>query len=131
MNKVEVVRDAQGFWCHPDIPEFDEGQNVEYFEWLMSLGLVTTHAMLEWDDETNPVYVSYFEDGEGNISAWEPAQPAGDGWFTISIHDTEDGPVWVWARHEKIETKEPHCIHCNDSGEASYGEGRCNYCAKK
>lgn len=36
----------------------------------------------------------------GASSAWEPPRPEGEGWFVLSIHDTEDwGPVCVWVRH--------------------------------
>ncbi|WRH15744.1 hypothetical protein GC087_24405 (plasmid) [Pantoea sp. JZ2] len=27
-----------------------------------------------------------------------PVKPPGEGWFTGSIHDTDDGPVCVWLR---------------------------------
>lgn len=130
MTAVEVKRDPEGFWYHPGLPDFDEGQESEYLQWLKDQSLVTKFAMLESEDENHPVCISYFENEDGDFSAWVPTPPAGDGWFTISIHDTEDGPCWVWARREKIEPEEPHCIHCNDSGEGQYPDSRCNYCAK-
>lgn len=98
IQPLPVVRDSDGFWFHVGVPNFDEGEEEQYKAWLTNQGLVTAVKMLESEDDTYPVYVSYFDEGNANISAWEPSSPAGAGWFTISIHDTEDGPVWVWAR---------------------------------
>ncbi|WP_366557365.1 hypothetical protein [Pantoea rodasii] len=39
----------------------------------------------------------------GNCGAWQPSGPAGEGWFTGSIHDTDDGPVCVWLRPDAQE----------------------------
>ncbi|AMP15523.1 hypothetical protein [Collimonas pratensis] len=100
IQPLPVVRDSDGFWFHIGVPNFDEGEGEHYKAWLVSQGLVTDYKMLESEADTHPVYVSYFDDGNANISAWEPAPPAGKGWFTISIHDTEDGPVWEWARRD-------------------------------
>lgn len=98
IQSLPIARDSDGFWFHTGVPNFDEGEEEQYKAWLASQRLVTALKMLESEDDTHPVYVSYFDNGDPNISAWEPSAPAGDDWFTISIHDTEDGPVWVWAR---------------------------------
>lgn len=29
-----------------------------------------------------------------------PTPPAGHDWFQLSIHDTEDGPIFVWASRQ-------------------------------
>jgi hypothetical protein len=100
IQPLPVVRDSDGFWFHVGVPNFDEDEDEQYNAWLKSQGLVTSYMMLEGENDTHPAYVSYFDNEDVNISAWEPVPPAGDGWFTISIHDTEDGPVWVWARRE-------------------------------
>ena len=42
--------------------------------------------------------------GEGDIDAvkeWQPTPPNGEGWFLVSINDTDDGPVAWWAK-EKV-----------------------------
>lgn len=97
IQALPVDRDSNGWWTHPGIPDFDEGQEKEYRAWLASQGLEVKHAMLEWEPE-HPLYDAWFDDGECDCSSWTPEKPEGDGWFTLSIHDTEDGPVWVWAR---------------------------------
>lgn len=99
IQPVEVVRDGFGHWCHPGIPEFDEGQEAEYRAWLDSQGLEIKYKMLE-DEPEHPLHDAWFEHGQCDMSGWTPAPPDGPGWFTISIHDTEDGPVWVWGRRK-------------------------------
>jgi hypothetical protein len=93
-----VERDEHGFWSHPDLPNFEEGANAAYKAWVAAQGLTITHSDLEDEPEDHPVYVSYFDNGDGNFSAWTAAAPVGEGWFTLAIYDTEDGPRWWWAR---------------------------------
>ena len=93
-----VVRDAEGWYRHPDMPEFDEDQEMEFRVWLAAQGLRITCAALEAEANTHPAHIAYFEQGGTDASDWNPAPPAGDGWFTLSIHDSDDGPYWVWGR---------------------------------
>lgn len=93
-----VVRDAEGWYSHPDMPAFDEDQEAEYRAWLAAQGLETAYATLCGEDDKHPAYIIYFDQAGTDVSDWNPAPPAGDGWFTLSIHDSEDGPYWVWAR---------------------------------
>jgi hypothetical protein len=103
MNSVKLIqplpveRDAQGFWSHPGIPNLDEDYEA-YRKWLDAQGLETTYALLESEPDDHPVYLAYLENEEPSFAAWEPQAPDGDGWFTLSVHDTNDGPIWVWAR---------------------------------
>lgn len=93
-----VVRDKLGFWSHPDEPDFDEDVRA-YKAWIAAQGLETTYASLESEDDDHPAYKAYYDDdSDGSIHAWNPPAPDGEGWFTLSIHDSEDGPFWVWAR---------------------------------
>lgn len=94
---VPVVRDEMGHWSNPAIPDFD-GDADACRAWLLEQGLETMSDCLEVEDIDHPVYVSYYDEGDTNISEWECAPVPGQGWHTFSIHDTEDGPVWVWAR---------------------------------
>jgi hypothetical protein len=98
IGPVPVERDKDGWWSHPGLPDLDEGQDAEYKAWLVAQGLVTSHVSLEMEDLTHPVYIAYFDEESGSVADWNPEAPTGEGWFTLSIHDTEDGPYWVWAR---------------------------------
>lgn len=95
-----VERDSDGYWTHPAHPEFEEGQDAEAAAWFNAQKLQTHLAYLEGEAEDHPAVVAYWGDaGDSNISPWEPPRPKGEGWFVLSIHDTEDwGPVCVWAR---------------------------------
>lgn len=98
IHSVPVERDAEGYWSHPGLPDLNEGQEEEYRAWLAAQGLEIKYASLDDEDDTHPSYISYFDESGHDMSGWHPAAPAGDGWFTLSIHDTESGPQWHWAR---------------------------------
>ncbi len=97
IDPVAVERDADGWWSHPGIPDFDEDMDA-WRTWRDAQGLEFTHVSLENEDETHPAYVAYYENEEASVANWHPQAPDGEGWFVFSIHDTEDGPFWYWAR---------------------------------
>jgi len=96
IGPVPVDRDENGWWSHPAIPNFDEDVD-SYLAWVKAVGLEMKYKALESDPD-HTLYDAWFENGECNASSWAPQEPAGDGWFTFSIHDSEDGPIWAWAR---------------------------------
>jgi hypothetical protein len=95
IQAVEVKRDGDGYWTHPDMPDFDEGDGDKWRNWITNQKLAIVHSSLSDEDDDHPAYMRVFEDGDIDVSDWEPEPPSGDGWFTLSIHDTEDGPYWV------------------------------------
>lgn len=97
IQPMPLERDADGWWSHPGIPDFDEDINA-YRAWLEAQGLDIKYKLLEDEDDEHPVRTSYFRDDEIKVAAWTVEPPSGEGWFALSIHDSEDGPVWVWAR---------------------------------
>lgn len=99
-----VVRDAEGWYRHPDMPDFDEDHEAEYLAWLTAQGLDTAYATLEDENDTHPAHIVYFDQAGTDVSDWNPEEPVGDGWFTLSIHDSEHGPYWVWARRTATAT---------------------------
>lgn len=101
IQAAPVQRDSEGYWTHPAHPNFEEGQSAEAAAWFDAQQLQTHIAYLESEAEDHPAVVAYWGDaGDSNINAWEPPRPEGEGWFVLSIHDTEDwGPVCVWVRH--------------------------------
>ena len=98
IEAVPVVRDADGWFWHPDMPDFEEGQEDDVIAWLAAQGLETTYRSLDSEDDSHPAYIAYFEQDGVDVSGWDPAPPSGDGWFTLSIHDSDSGPYWNWAR---------------------------------
>lgn len=97
-----VERDADGYWTHPAYPVLaDDDHNANGATWFKTHHLETSIALLEDEGAEHPACARYWDerDPDANISAWNPPRPPGDGWFMLSIHDTETwGPVCVWAR---------------------------------
>lgn len=108
LQAATVQRDSDGYWTHPAHPFFDEDQAEEARAWFDAQPLEYRIAYLESEAEDHPACVGYWGDtSDSNISAWEPPRPDGEGWFILSIHDTEDwGPVCVWVRHAAEQGKE-------------------------
>lgn len=98
IQSVPVVRDENGMFLHPGLPLFEEGDGEAFKQWLADQGLIVKTASLEYADEA--IADRYFESHDPNCSHWEPDQPEGEGWFCLSINDTDDGPVCWWARRE-------------------------------
>ena len=91
-------RDENGMFQHPDMPDFDEGDEEKCKAWVVEQGLAVAMVSLEYADEE--IADRYFEAGDPDCSYWEPERPDGEGWFCLAIHDTDDGPVCWWARRE-------------------------------
>lgn len=101
MEAIEVERNEDGHWTHPDYSALFGNREIispdEFKSFCDKHGIESSITEMECDNNQT-VIDSYFEDGNPNISGWEPSQPDGDGWFIGSIHDTEDGPLCVWFR---------------------------------
>ncbi|WP_028715664.1 hypothetical protein [Pantoea ananatis] len=95
----EVVRDRWGHWTHPfyySPPEDREFALPGAFnDWLKANNLKSATSWMENEVEERQMNRFW---KTGDCSDWTPAKPPGEGWFTGSIHDTDDGPVCVWLR---------------------------------
>ena len=95
----EVVRDRWGHWTHPFY--YSPPKNGEFAlpgafnDWLKANNLKSATSWMENEVEERQMNRFW---KTGDCSDWTPAKPPGEGWFTGSIHDTEDGPVCVWLR---------------------------------
>lgn len=90
---VEVVRDKDGWWWHPNIPDFGGGEDpAPYRAWLEEQRL----EVKGWNsgDETYDL-----PEEDAACTAWNPESP-GPEWFLLGIFDTDDGPYVQWARRE-------------------------------
>lgn len=104
LRAVPVVRDDYGYWTHPDyfVPAGDReyGAPGEYEQWLEQNRL--EYAISWMENEALPEAMARYRNHTPDCRLWEPVQPAGDGWFVGSIHETEDdGPVCIWLRHRE------------------------------
>jgi len=104
MEALVVERNEDGHWTHPVYAAlFGEREMIsrdEFQSFCETHGIESSIVELE-NDDNEEVNFSYFEEGNGDISKWNPSQPEGNGWFIGSIHDTEDGPVCVWFRKKQ------------------------------
>jgi hypothetical protein len=98
IQAAPVVRDENSMFWHPDLPPFEDGDEEKSKQWIAEQGLTMSMVSLEYADEA--IADRYFESGDPDCSYWEPDRPGGDGWFCLSINDTDDGPVCWWARRE-------------------------------
>jgi hypothetical protein len=91
-----VKRDHNGWWWHPDIPDFGGDEDpAPYHAWLKDQCLEIKQRSMEGDLETHP----YWEGTTGceGCVGWDPESP-GPEWFLLGVFDTEDGPHAHWAR---------------------------------
>lgn len=98
IQPAPVVRDENGMFWHPDLPELDEGDSDKYKQWIADQGLSVKMVSIESADDE--ISERYFNSDEPDCTYWEPDRPEGEGWFCLSISDTDDGPVCWWARRE-------------------------------
>ncbi|EAZ56239.1 TPA: hypothetical protein L5E77_002639 [Pseudomonas aeruginosa] len=90
-----VERDQFGFWTHPNYPDLaDNCSSSEAQETLRRLGLELQNVFMESDAPR--LYDSARSDQQ--YSEWIPTRPEGAGWFVLSIHDTDNGPVCQYVR---------------------------------
>jgi hypothetical protein len=94
-----VNRDEDGMFQHPDLPDFDEGDGEKCKAWIAEQGLQVKMVELEYHSD-QAISDRYFDAGDSDCSYWDPDKPDGEGWFCLSIHDTDNGPVCWWARRE-------------------------------
>ena len=97
IQPVAIERDVHGFWTHPAWPSTDE--ELILYAWFWDRGLDVKQVAFEYD-APETLQAAWYQDGTADCTNWNPTQPAGDGWFVFSIHDTEDGPICVWVRHK-------------------------------
>jgi hypothetical protein len=105
LQQIPVTRDEDGYFCHPDLIRFwdvemNGAETCTPEQWKAfeaRAGIQTAVFRLEDESMEHPAYVSYFDNGSTDISAWDPS-PA-PGWWLIEIGDWEDGPYAVAATH--------------------------------
>ncbi|TCL06850.1 hypothetical protein [Sodalis ligni] len=100
IEPMEPQRDENGWWSHPDyIPDLEEDAlRVEFDVWLEVNGVECVARLMEDDLEPGSPEAVAWESLDCDCSVWNPQPPEGDGWFLVSVHDTEEGPSAVWLR---------------------------------
>lgn len=93
----EVKRDEDGFWTHSQFPAFGENvSETEMLNWFFDRALDYKIVWFEsCPNATEEMHEAYFDNGE-QVPQWDPKCDI-EGSFLFSIHDTEDGPVAIFA----------------------------------
>lgn len=94
IQRAAVERDQDGWWSHPDEPDFDEDY-AAFKAWLAQQGL----ELKQWHMDSDIGEHHPYDDGECHCLGWEPECP-GPEWFLLGIFDTEDGPCVSWAKRK-------------------------------
>jgi len=98
IQPVTVNRDKGGYWVHPELPEWDDGTTQKEIDtWFSNNNL--SYWIDNFEDSTTAteeMQDAYFVNGDVGVPDWKPECPV-EGSFLLSIHDTEDGPVAVFA----------------------------------
>lgn len=94
INRVPVTRDANGYWMHPDLKKYVQGDLIVEF-----VGMEINYVEFE-SDCTVEQSDKYFVDGSPDISDWNPTPPAGENWYCAYIMDHDDAgcPVAMFVR---------------------------------
>ncbi len=105
----ERSSDNLGFWTHPYFFEPANGNEYpapgEFEAWAKDQGVEVYTLPMDADPGADDIQLAW-EAGEADVSAWKPTPPIGEGWFLVSVHDTEDGPYSVWLRRNTDEIEE-------------------------
>lgn len=107
ISKTDVNRDANGYWRHPDFPQFDESEHEEFKTWLATHRL--TSRLVQFQEElTAEGHCTADRSKCGRCSSddsqWEPPMPKGNGWFILGIWGSgvTGSPVCLWARYLEV-----------------------------
>lgn len=105
IKPMEPQRNREGYWTHPDYRVCETSE--QFNAWQAEQGFECSVVMLDGDDGIGAQDAGErYAEGDTDILAWQPSKPEGEGWFMVSIHDTEDGPVCVWIRFQTEEQKQ-------------------------
>lgn len=104
---VTVLRDKLdgGSWSNPGIPDLGENDGAGWNAWVRDQGLELHVEHLNDEPDDNQAKINYFDCESADYSDWQAEAPPADKygkWHTFSIHDTEDGPCWVFARRHTL-----------------------------
>ena len=97
IKPTKVVREPDGSWRHPDLPNFPDGAALVCEHWRQQQGLEVVGTPLDGNADPE-VAARFFAANDPDFSYWQPQPPAGRGWFPLAMHNTASGPICWWAR---------------------------------
>lgn len=104
ISPVKIKLNENGYGSHPDYPCWSSDTATCLInEWFTFNGISSSIVYLE-DDASEELSRRVFSDGIIDIREWKPTPPA-DNAFLLSIHDTESGPVAIFALPNEVTAK--------------------------
>jgi hypothetical protein len=100
-------RNDIGWVSHPDLdqPRWNKDEEHLDLKAFTEAGYDVHFELMDNDiPEGSPLFLSYWGDGDPDISDWEPSPPEGERWQLIGIWDSEDGPFAMFIRQHQEET---------------------------
>ena len=96
IKPATVERDKDGFWSHPELPYWDESTTAaELAQWNEENSVDIEIIRLE-NDAPEELAEAWYEGDTSDCSEWDP-KCSREGSFLLSIHDSEEGPVAIFA----------------------------------
>lgn len=105
-----IERDSDGMFFHPDLPDYGDDYTAVQ-AWMNDQGFVAFvivdlfDGLFDLPDEDCERITQAWEKNS-NVSEFPLVHPEGDGWFLLSIHDTEDGPVAWWVTRDPANVRQ-------------------------
>ncbi|MGF1905306.1 hypothetical protein [Aliivibrio salmonicida] len=100
IQEVDVKRDENGFWTHPDLPYWGEETPISEINLFLEESNLKIQTVWFDGDAPEDIHGRYYEAEDNSaVADWKPTKP--DDSFLLSLHDTEDGPVAIFASKVK------------------------------
>jgi len=100
-------RDEIGMWCHPKFDAiFGDREMItpeEFHDWKDKSGIAETILQNLFDEDDDRLAAIGYNDGDPDVSMWDPQPPDGRDWHLLFISDHEDGPNACWYLLDKAE----------------------------
>src|SRR5215467_4423076 len=97
----KIQRDKYGFWLHSALEPLEEHQPITDLPAAEGMEF----RYIAFVDNAPEDLQEIYENGSGDfydaVRKWEPTVE-GDGWFLVSLCDTEDGPFACFARPQPL-----------------------------
>lgn len=101
INPATVMRDENGYWMHPQLPDFSTSPDLgEIQKWLTSQNITATRLIALLEQPMLPHHIIEAAQLSGDISK-VPLPELSRTWFLLGIINHDDGPkAWYATRAE-------------------------------
>lgn len=103
IRQAKIIRNKYGEWSHPEMPNWDESVTKEDIRQFENKNHVDLYFIYFETDAPENLQKDYYDKGFDSskvIGKWNPKcslKPS----FLLSIHETEEGPIAIFAVERK------------------------------